>query len=402
MFLCLLFYSLNEYRLELIGKVKENIIKIFFSTLIFLIIISPFIFLTLNSNPDYMQRMGVYKIDYADKIFLISHYFEKIFRIKYVILYIFLFLSYIFMKKYNKENYKYVHIFYILFFTSLLAPIIFISFSGKIAFLMHFNNMVVLNTGILLMILIIKNLKNFFSFLKFKINESLILFLIIPFILIYFFNTYKEHFNRLNEHERIDRDKIVKLILKNTGKQKSNILTFDRKIMTWSILKGNYDLFLVDGSFSQRSNAEIENDLIRSFKLMNLSKSDFKNFISNRKIGFRYNNPELKMFFWQRYTANSSYTFNKTKDFEKEIIEFINQSSPYYLHQFAVPNFEIKRLLDKFVFFDTKILYFPDYIIINKNMTLSPIFENIDISEKYCLGYKGKSLDIYLLKKLCI
>ena len=134
---------------------------------------------------------------------------------------------------------------------------------------------------------------------------------------------------------------------------------------------------------------------------MNLSKSDFKNFISNRKIGFRYN-PELKMFFWQRYTANSSYTFNKTKDFEKEIIEFINQSSPYYLHQFAVPNFEIKRLLDKFVFFDTKILYFPDYIIINKNMTLSPIFENIDISEKYCLGYKGKSLDIYLLKKLCI
>ena len=169
--------------------------------------------------------------------------------------------------------------------------------------------------------------------------------------------------------------------------------------MTWSILKGNIDLFLVDGTFSQRLNNDIESDIIKAFKIMNLNKDHFENFISNKKIRWRYNNPDLRVFFWQRYTANSSYTFNNSKDFDKQVLDFIEKSSPYYIHQFAIPNFEIKRLLDKFNAFNTSNIILPEHIIINE---IHPIFKNINIKANYCLRYEGKNLNFYSLKKFCI
>ena len=53
---------------------------------------------------------------------------------------------------------------------------------------------------------------------------------------------------------------------------------------------------------------------------MNLTEVDFKNFISNKREGYRYNNTILKTFFWQKYTANSSYTFQKSKDFDEDTL----------------------------------------------------------------------------------
>ena len=75
------------------------------------------------------------------------------------------------------------------------------------------------------------------------------------------------------------------------------------------------------------------------------------------------------------------------------------KSSPYYIHQFAIPNFEIKRLLDKFSSLNSSNIQLPDHIIINE---IHPIFKNINIQEKYCLKYKGKNLSFYSLKKFCI
>ncbi len=363
-----------------------------------MIIITPFAVLILNSNPDYMERMGVFETDLNGKIFLINHYLEKLFRLKFIFIYFLLFLSYFFMKKFNKENLKYIFVFYLLFFSSLLAPIIFIIFSNKIAFLGHFNNMVVLSVGLLIMMLTIVNLKSLSQFWKLGINKNLSLFIILLFIIIYHINIHSKYFEVIDSETRTDRKNIIKLIDAKPNLEISNILTFDKKLMTWTILKGNIDLFLVDGTFSQRSNNEIENDIIRAFKIMKLNENHFKNFISNKKIRWRYNNPDLKNFFWQRYTANSSYTFRNSKDFDKNVLDFIEKSSPYHIHQFAIPNFEIRRLLDKFNSFNVSKIKLPEHIIINET---HPIFKDINIKENYCLRYEGKKLNFYSKKKFC-
>ena len=399
MFLCLLLYLFVEYKNKIFFHIKKNIKKILFGILLFFIIITPFAILLINSNPDYMQRMGVFETDLNGKIYLINHYLEKLFRIKLIFIYFLLIFSYYFMKKFNKENLKYIFVFYLLFFSSLLAPVIFIIFSNKIAFLGHFNNMVVLCVGLLIMMLVIINLRFLFKISKISTYKNLSFITILLFIIFYNINIHSKYFEVLDSEIRIDRDNIVKLIDAKPNLETSSILTFDRKLMTWSILKGNIDLFLVDGTFSQRLNNDIESDIIKAFKIMNLNKDHFKNFISNKKIRWRYNNPDLRVFFWQRYTANSSYTFNNSKDFDKQVLDFIEKSSPYYIHQFAIPNFEIKRLLDKFNAFNTSNIILPEHIIINE---IHPIFKNINIKANYCLRYEGKNLNFYSLKKFCI
>ena len=104
MFLCLLFYLLFEHKLKIFKILKKNISKIFLGILIFLVLIIPFSILIMYSNPDYMQRMGVYDVAFDDKIFLLKHYLEKLLKIKLIFFYIFLTLSYFFMKKFKKNN----------------------------------------------------------------------------------------------------------------------------------------------------------------------------------------------------------------------------------------------------------------------------------------------------------
>ena len=169
--------------------------------------------------------------------------------------------------------------------------------------------------------------------------------------------------------------------------------------MTWSILRENLDLYLVDGTYSQRRDAEIENDLIRTFKLFNFEVEFFKRFISNKKIGYRYNNPDLKNFFWQKYTANSSYIYQNSTDFDKDVLNFIKSSSPYYSHQFAIPNFEISRLVKKFKSYQLNTNNIPDVIINNK---VHPIFQKVKIDYNvYCMKFEGEELDLYILKQYC-
>ena len=40
--------------------------------------------------------------------------------------------------------------------------------------------------------------------------------------------------------------------------------------------------------------------------------------------------------------------FYEIKDFEKQTLEHIQNSSPFYVHQFAIPNFELNRLITKY------------------------------------------------------
>ena len=119
----LIIYLLFHFKKNFLTVLKKNFRKIALSVLLFTILILPFLFLILNSSEDYMQRMGLIAITDNDKIFLLRFYLHKIFTLKLIIVYIFLFLNYVLLKKFSPQDHKFIFIFYILFFSSVISPL---------------------------------------------------------------------------------------------------------------------------------------------------------------------------------------------------------------------------------------------------------------------------------------
>ena len=107
----LISYILFHFKKNFLIVLKDNLKKIFFSILLFFILALPFLFLIFNSSEDYMQRMGLISITMNDKIFLIKFYLYKIFSLKLIIVYIFVFLSFVLLKKFSPQNHKLIFIF---------------------------------------------------------------------------------------------------------------------------------------------------------------------------------------------------------------------------------------------------------------------------------------------------
>ena len=396
-----IFYLLIFYKKDIFTVIKSNLKKIIYSIFLFLLITLPFFFLINYTNPDYSERMGIIEISSTDKIFLIKHYLYKLFRLKLILVYLTLIISYLFMKKFNKENLKFIFIFYLLFISSIIAPFAFILLSNKIAFLYHLNNTVVVCLMLLILMLVILNCNFIFQKIKFNIKTTYLSSTLIFFIIItYNFNIYYNYIENLDDKLRIDRKKITNFLIQDESidLSKSSLLTFDRKIMTWALFNNNRDLYIVDGTFSIKSSSFIEDDLINLFKFFKLSEDDFLKFISNKKIGYRYNNPVLKTFFWQKYTANSFYTFKRSQDFEKKTLSFIINSSPFYSHQFAIPKFEITRLMNKFNSNTLRKKNDPNIIIINKK---NKFFYKMKVDNRYCKILNGDELVLYIKKTSC-
>jgi len=396
-----IFYLLIFYKKDIFTVIKSNLKKIIYSIFLFLLITLPFFFLINHTNPDYSERMGIIEIYSSDKIFLIKEYLYKLFRPKLILVYLTLIISYLFMKKFNKENLKFIFIFYLLFISSIIAPFAFILLSNKIAFLYHLNNTVVVCLMLLILMLVILNCNFIFQKIKFNIKTTYLSSTLIFFIIItYNFNIYYNYIENLDDKLRIDRKKITNFLIQDESidLSKSSLLTFDRKIMTWALFNNNRDLYIVDGTFSIKSSSFIEDDLINLFKFFKLSEDDFLKFISNKKIGYRYNNPVLKTFFWQKYTANSFYTFKRSQDFEKKTLSFIINSSPFYSHQFAIPKFEITRLMNKFNSNTLRKKNDPNIIIINKK---NKFFYKMKVDNRYCKILDGDELVLYIEKTSC-
>jgi hypothetical protein len=191
--------------------------------------------------------------------------------------------------------------------------------------------------------------------------------------------------------------KITKLIDDNMVISDSTVLTFNSDLMIWSILSNVKYLSLINGLLVPKTDAMIENDLIKSFKFLNLNAYDFKYFFRNKKEHWRYFNYNLGTFFTYKYQANSLKTFNNSKNFDSEVAKYIFSSSPLYQQQSAIPNEEFVRLEKKFK--KTKLENFdkPEIIILEK---LKPISKNIVINKQnYSKLYDGNIYILYLKKK---
>ena len=366
---------------------------------IFFTVSLPFLTLILNANEDYMERLGVNKISISDKVFLIDHYLGKLFRLKALLLYVSIIFFTIIYKKFFESNFDIIYIFLISFVASILSPILFVIFSSKISFLYHFNNIIIISTVLLMIIFITSFVSKILMKFPLKKFNYFLSTLIILFSVSFF---TLENLKRTKiDQKRNEKNQIIDLIKENKqiNFEETSILTFDNEIMIWAILNNINYLKIIDGTFTIKSNILVEKDLIETFKFLKLDNKHFENFISNKKIGYRYINPEMRQLFWQKYQANSLFTFMNSNDFENQALKFIQNSSPFYAHQFAIPEFELKRLSNKFVTIKTNNNFKPDIVMMDKSKKiLNEYFLDLN---KYCRVLNGDLYTLYFKKELC-
>ncbi len=235
-----------------------------------------------------------------------------------------------------------------------------------------------------------------------NINVCRIFFILISFL--YCLNPYLEKENKYNSqfarNERIEFQKVTKLINDNINISNSTFMTFDSDLMIWAILNNVKYLSLINCLVVSKTDAMIENDLIKGFKFLGLNVHDFKYFLRNKKESWRYLNRDVATFFSYKYQANSLVTFNDSKNFDVGIAKNIFSSSPLYHQQSAIPNEEFVRLEKKFK--KTKLENFnkPDVIALEKSM---PLINNIVIKKQnYCKLYDGNVYILYVKKNLKI
>ena len=170
-------------------------------------------------------------------------------------------------------------------------------------------------------------------------------------------------------------------------------MTFNADLMIWAILNNVKYLSLINSLIVPKTDAMIENDLIKSFKFLNLDVYDFKYFLRNKKEQkWRYMNRNVYNFFTYKYQANSLITFNNSKNFDAKVAEDIFSSSPLYQQQSVIPNEEFIRLEKKFKKIKLENFSEPEIIILEK---LKPVSKKIVIKKQhYC---KLHDEDIYIV-----
>ena len=64
-------------------------------------------------------------------------------------------------------------------------------------------------------------------------------------------------------------------LMKKMNKNEINLLTFSPELMVWSIIHGIKNIVPLSGQLVSKKHKTIENDLIYSFKFLNLNKKLF-------------------------------------------------------------------------------------------------------------------------------
>ena len=343
------------------------------------------------------RRACVTYLDFEKKKFLLDHYLNGYIKIEFLLFFIVSSFLVYFANKKKILNYEIINIFFILFLACVFSPVIFIVFSNKACVLYHFNNAIFVWAFLFSIIYFITIMKHFFK-IELNIYTCRIFFVIITFF--YCLNTYIEKDNKYNnqvvKEKRIEFQKITTLINDNVIISNSTLMTFDSELMIWAIFNDVKYLNLIHSAFAPKTDAMIENDLINSFRFLNLNAHDLKFFLRNKKEGWRYLNINVIYFFMYKYQANSLTTFNNSKNFDVEVAKFIFASSPLYTQQIAIPNEEFIRLEKKFN--KTRLQNFnePEIIVLEK---LRPITKNIVIKKNnYCKLHDGNIYILYFKK----
>ena len=277
-----------DFRLSLIFKNKYKFYVV--SLVVFFILSFPFLFNLYLAEPDYNERLGVINLTLERKKILLLHLLSKIAQIKFILFFLIVILLNYLINKKKISSYKLNNIFFLLLIGSILAPFIFITFSPRASLIYHFNDIIFVIAFFCIFFQILNLFKHYFIKLFDKKNINIYAFLLIIFIVISYnlkiFYDYKLKFLNDDYINYRSNFNFVTNKLKNIQSKNKNLslLTFDIKLMTWSIMNDIKYLKLVSGQLIPKTHDMIENDLISSFKFLGLNEEDFLKFFENKKL----------------------------------------------------------------------------------------------------------------------
>ena len=163
-------------------------------------------------------------------------------------------------------------------------------------------------------------------------------------------------------------------------------------------MNGYNNFNIVLGIYTSINDSIMEEKIITIFKYLKLDVEDYKKFIENKKTGWRFINPNIGSSFYMKYQANNLKTFNDSMDFNDEELRYIKNSSPLHSQQLIIPQFEINRLILKFLNFNKKINIEPKLIIVNKN---DKFLQNLNINaEIFCRLNINETYFVYIDKTI--
>ena len=378
--------------------ILKNFKHCFISLIIFLSFVLIFQLQIFYSEPDYIERLGVFYLNSEQKIITLK-YLLKFFLGKNFIIMLLLNTFFFLLLRH-----KTIVIFYFLFLSSILSPIFFFTMSNKGVDYYHFFNIIVI-TGLLfplISILYLLDFKVFKLLNKLKIKKLVNFFTILMILyfnisngLNFFENTKKPNIKRNNISE------VVNFIHNNVFLNDKNleILNLNIGISTWLLLNDYKNFSLLPVFFwTPKKTETLEIELISSLKFLEVDKDNFYNLIKNKRKSWRFKNDFVYNYFGRKYLANYLVNFNNNKsDFEDIEKKYINSNNLLITHQIIIPKSEIKRLLNKFETVEKKIT--PDVIILDKDDLIN--FKNFRNND-YCVVLNNEFFSIYVNKKLKI
>ncbi len=396
-FIILIFVYFSFKELIKISNFKYYIVGI----LTFLILSAPFIFFLYSSEIEYKERLYLIDLDFDKKIILLKYLSEKIFSIKFLFLLTILsFLNYI-SNKTKTINYEYINKIFIIFISSIVAPFLFILISPQTGLVYHFTNLIVTTAFIYLFIYFVNMIYNLNIKLicKTKYLGIMSVLILILFNNFFYYDFFKK--KNLDENYISYREGISNSIhlMERINKNEINLLTFSPELMVWSIINGIENIVPLSGQLVPKKHERIENDLINTFKFLNLNKNLFLEFFENQNYNWRLFNPNTQLFFWGRYSASKLKTFNESVNFKTEELEVINKTTPLNVQSLALPLEEFDRLGNKFENFRENKIFKPSIIVLNNNKVLMQSkISKIDYSK--CTNFSTKNIKIYILNEL--
>ena len=359
------FILLVNFRYNVISFIKKNTYS--FIQLLSIIIIGFLVIVVQNSfsESDYSYRIGLYNINFENKLYLINYFFLKLFQPEIIIL---LFLSIIFkffvLKKFTALNNNYNVLFYF-FVSSILAPFIFILLSNKMISLYHFWTIVKFSGFLFVYLSIFVLFFNKFN----KINLGIYNFSLIIVLLI--FNVL----NAINLEKNINHEKIYDLSKLRGYLVKNNFLNSNINLYTndyevkhiWLDLDNKY-LTTIDGFSSSQSNDQLEETVLNILKLFNIQNDKLIKMLSDiEKDGSKRNNFSAEYFNY-RYSVNTLRHYKPlVNEYTNNEIKIIKGISPLVSYYTIIPKSEKLRILDKYKKINISKLIYPDIIILKKN-----------------------------------
>tara|TARA_Y100000768_G_scaffold386583_1_gene375337 strand:- start:1091 stop:2917 length:1827 start_codon:yes stop_codon:yes gene_type:complete len=378
-------YSKDSF-FEFVKKQKKYLIIIFF---IFIFLSSPFLFQLYYGEPDYSERLGVIKIDFNQKIYLLKYYFLNLFRFETLLLLLSSFFTYYYINKkkhFHKNQISNINLFFYFVVASIFAPAIFFIFSPKLVSIYHFLGILLSSLVFYLIISLTLILsRNLF----FKNNNILKITLIFSIFILNMYaakDTHNKNYLLIKETQKIQNF----LQNQNLIKTKKKLFTNDLKIMNLWLLNKNDQLVISDGFTNSLKNQDIELNFLQSLKFFGISVEELKNILSLGTSEIRSDLPILLYVY--RYQANSLYTFSEITNYSSNLKKKIKNASPFKAQLQIMPEDEKRRLIKLYenIKLDKKLI--SDLVIINKRDN----FQNFRIhNKKYNLVYSGNIYDIF-------